>query len=84
MKMFAKITIALAFAAGLVFSSGTSYRSMVPDAELAQLAQLDTRGQVVMRTMPPDPPKPDRPKPKREKPLFPFPLPSGTGEGQSA
>lgn len=81
MKTLIKFTIALAFTTSLVVSSGQPDDSFAPAAEVAA---LDTQGQVVMRTMPPDPPKPDRPKPKREKPLFPFPLPAGTGEGRSA
>lgn len=80
MKMLTKITIALALAAGLVFSSGYPHSSAAP---VAELAASDARGQVVMRTMPPDPPKPDKPKPKRDRPLFPFAVPTSTGEGRS-
>lgn len=78
MKKMIKISIALAFAAGLVLSSGSSTPTAAP---VTELAALDTLGQVAMRTMPPDPPKPDRPKPKREKPLFPLPVPVPTEGG---
>lgn len=80
MKTLIKITIALAFTAGLVMNSGSSASLAAPGAELAA---LDPQGQVVMRTMPPDPPKPDRPKPKREKPLFPLTVPP-SAEGEAA
>lgn len=72
MKRFSITFAALALGTGIVLSQ-SSYLLESGRHSHTQTASNDTRGQVVMRKMPPDPPKPgDDRRPKRESLVLPF------------